>query len=58
MIATHRIELPDYSLALGPVWHTTPASQLRAGLLGKASVELDEHLSAYPALRADHMTGG
>ena len=25
---------------------------------GQASVELDEHLSAYPALRADHMTGG
>ena len=30
----------------------------KSGLLQQASVELDEHLSMHPALRANRVTGG
>ncbi len=50
----HRIESLDYSALR--VWHTRPAAV--AGLVNEASVDLDEHLSMHPALRADHMTDG
>ena len=43
----YRIECRDYSERI-----------MRSGLLRQASVELDEHVSVHPALRADFMTIG
>ncbi len=52
---THRIETPDYSVSKRLAYR---ASRFLTGLLGEASVELDEQVSLHPALRANRMMRG
>ncbi len=49
----HRIELPDYSTT-GPLAYECKRPMI--GLLGKASVEPDKHLSMHPALRVNRVS--
>ncbi len=51
----HRIELPDYSTN-EPLAYECKRPPI--GLLGKASVEPDKHLSMHPALRVNRTAGG
>lgn len=62
-VALHHETIPSSDrtsglLRRGGFWPTTPALALDAGLLRRASVEPDEHVSAYPALRDGIVAGG
>ena len=55
-LGEHRIECWDYSVCEGL---QNGCSRITfAGLLQQASVDLGEHLSMHPALRASHMQVG